>query len=73
VPINAREAEVAKKRPVTAILGLPILQHGHGSKKSVRSSKRTTHKFFKILLDSGSDGDLYFVQEGSKPRTMVRR
>ena len=73
MPINTREPEVAQKRQVTAILGLPILQHGHGSKKSVRSSKRTTHKFFKILLDSGSDGDLYFVQEGSKPRTTVRR
>ena len=74
MPIKVtKQPQLDFKPAVTAILGLPILLNGHGSRKSVRSSKRTTQKFFKILLDSGSDGDLMFVQEGSKPRTKVRR
>ena len=74
MPIKVtKQPQLDFKPTVTAILGLPILLNGHGSRKSVRSSKRTTQKFFKILLDSGSDGDLMFVQEGSKPRTKVRR
>ena len=47
---------VTGKGLVTSVAG--VLQHARNSKK--------TKRVLRILLDSGSDGDLLFVQEGTK-------
>ena len=55
------------KNKVTAVLGRPLFEDQHGS----CNSKRHNKTIWRVLLDSGSDGDILFQRKGlNKKRTV---
>ena len=55
-----------KKIPVrtSAILGIPALRVGN-KKHRRNENKKNTHQVWKVLLDTGSDGDILFLKDNS--------
>ena len=72
-PIKASHAQTINKNvhkmkhgQVTAVLAIPHFETKRGFTSSSNSQKPAAQKFWRVLLDSGSDGDLLFVQKGTK-------
>ena len=56
---------------ITAVIAIPIFEQG--SKKIMRNEKKVTRKFWRVLLDSKSDGDVIFLNEEAKSKFLIKK
>ena len=71
--IQINDSNVPKNilKNVTAVIAIPKFEQG--SKKSMRNELKVTLKFWRVLLDSGSDGDLIFIDKEAKSKFLIKK
>ena len=53
-----------------AVISIPKFEQG--SKKSMRNEQKVTRNFWRVLLDSGSNVDIIFIDKEAKYKFLIK-